>query len=289
MKNVLKTKMVSILLIYVSIDFIYSGCGSCRPRGYNGDNKGGGGKSSSKTNLTGSQWDKEGNPEKIPLGPQEIKEIKLDSEVVKELVEKKVTISSSDKVNNDKSSSHVDDNDDVTHIEGSGGASDKDSAGEPKEKAKLSIGNIRNVLSGYMNNRSGSKRDGITEQWKICNWDDNVTRMTFGRITVSISDEQIITITDISDMSQFDNLVVTISVERAKDVKFCFYDDGRCELRDLIKSLTVLDSRYRGFDKTEYLCLDKLKDFEHDYDAFYLNLSNGVLYVTEKENSVFLL
>lgn len=110
--------------------------------------------------------------------------------------------------------------------------------------------------------------------------------MTFGRITVSISDEQIITITDISDMSQFDNLVVTISVERAKDVKFCFYDDGRCELRDLIKSLTVLDSRYRGFDKTEYLCLDKLKDFEHDYDAFYLNLSNGVLYCTGKENSV---
>lgn len=93
----------------------------------------------------------------------------MDSEVVKELVEKKVTISSSDKVNNDKSSSHVDDNDDVTHIEGSGCASDKDSAGEQKEKAKLSIGNIRNVLSGYMNNRSGSKRDGITEQWKICN------------------------------------------------------------------------------------------------------------------------
>lgn len=56
MKNVLKTKMVSILLIYVSIDFIYSGCcGSCRSKSNNGDNKSGGGKSSSKTNLTGSQ------------------------------------------------------------------------------------------------------------------------------------------------------------------------------------------------------------------------------------------
>lgn len=265
----------------ISIDFIYCGCcGSCRSKSNNGDNKSGGGKSSSKTNLTGSQVDEEGNPGKIPAGPQEIKGIKLDSEVDKELVEKKVTISSSDKVDNDKSSSNVNDNDDVIHSEGSG------CAGEPNKKAKLSIGDIRNVLSGYMNNRSGSNRDGITEQWEIGNCDDNVTRMTFGRITVSISDEQIITITDISDMSQFDKLVVTISVERAEDVKFCFFNDGRCKLGDLIKSLTVLDSRYRGFDKTEYLCLDKLKDFEHDYDAFYLNLSNGVLYVTGKENSV---
>ncbi len=62
MKSVLKAKTASILLILVSIDFIYSGC-CCKKKGNNG---GDGHRSSRGTNLTGSQGDK-GDPIKTKV------------------------------------------------------------------------------------------------------------------------------------------------------------------------------------------------------------------------------
>lgn len=37
MKNVLKAKIISILLMLISVNFIYSGCNNCKKKGNNGD------------------------------------------------------------------------------------------------------------------------------------------------------------------------------------------------------------------------------------------------------------
>lgn len=244
MKSILKTKILVILLVLISINFIYPGC--CKKKTGNGGNKSGGGdKSSSKTNSTGKKKNKGGIPVKKPKDTS----MPVDSATTKPGVKKGKLVPPSKPV-----------------------------ASKPTV-TKPSSADIVNAILVYMNARVENRSD-LAKLWGVNIIGDMSCIITNGYFTGTIAKEKIEAITNPND-DTIKDLEVTIKITRPDGTTEYKFDNNKCTLENLRKSLNVLEKKHRNDYNEEYLYVYDSNG--QIYETCYINLNRGLLYTEDSD------
>lgn len=245
MNYTLKIKLISMLLIFASINSICFGCCGCCPGGIGGlATKGNSGPKPSNpifSNPIGDNMLKSG---KIEEGAKDLKCKSEEKEKSEGLVEESKLV----------------EKDGVEQEEGE----------EKNGKEDM----IENALAEYMNKRDSDNRKDIEEKWSCKKNEKGKYYIKYRKFSgiLNESDESLITRIDNDD--SISKLKINIKLEFSKDIYFTFYN-SECTLGDLVKSLSLLNKKYR-INKDEHLgIIDSNGLFKPNR---YINLSSAIMY-----------
>lgn len=254
MESALRIKLIFILLVLTTINFIYSGCGSC--------NCNDGGKSKSKTKcISWSQDkkkthkdDKNGTPmivDKNGGGPVKIPEDKDKDK--------------GDEKNNEKLK--------------------KEEKNRKNEKIEI----VKNKIAEYLNTRDGN-RANVSSNWEVEYYNlvglGEKYILKNGLFTTCIDNKGIDKITKDCTNDDIGNLKInTFGLEiKDKGISYIFVENNKgisIPLMNLVKSLNVLNIKFRH-DTSECLRIKTHEKLGKNV-RFYLNLGNGVMYRETKD------
>lgn len=221
MKSILKHKLLSILIIITSIDFIAGSgknggccCKCCRSR-----------------NIEENKGTKKSSKSLVDKKKLNIKSTKNDKDS-KELGSKPIIINNEEHIKHTKK--------------------------QKKEEEKKT--NIINALAEYMNNRGNTNRAYITTQWSCEKGENGKYSIKYGRLT-GIIDEDNTSITNKINSKTIGSIRVKINVTFNPEANQYFtINSNECTLEGLVKSLNLLYYKLR-ISKDEHLCADmKIKD-----------------------------
>ncbi len=247
-KNVSKANIISILLMIISTDFIYSSncCNSCKKN--KEINEGGGGekkKTISKKSNTASRdagrlniKDIKGTKNLDKRNPGEEKNKKMEEE------RKRLAKEQQQRLN------------------------------EEKKKFEDRMTAIKSNLESFLKNSKNRKKRNY--QWNVSYSNDGAVTIKYFNFTGFITKKEIDKIEDAKyDIFTYsDNIIVTVEVKIGIDSTTKHnIKDPTCTLTNLKKSLDSLPDIYRRNDGPEYLCV---KDI--NLDNVYIDLSNSVVY-----------
>ncbi len=280
MEDVLRDKIVFILLILASIDFIYTGC--CKKRGNDGGNK-----SSGKTNSAGNPGNPVGRPEENLANTK--KDGLAHGDGKKSGGGDKGKTSGKGKLGYLTSKS----------------VGAKNWIGWQKKLPKVDEETMKKVIieaiSKYINDTDGTNRSGV-KIMMYCGYDVcykcffiNWNSCCYFNITYSSIDE----LYSLVQKGKFGDIKVTVKEVRYSPdspqfsgVNYIFDDSHGFDLKGLCESLNSLPSIYRpvrndsdGCD--EYLCVRDINNTNIRNMNIYINLRNGVLYSIEAMGGLY--
>ena len=288
MKNMLKLKIISILLVLTPFNFIYSGIcsGGCKCCKNNTGNNGG-----SKTNSKSSK----GYTEK----PVEKTEDKVEPT---EKTDGKGKLGNPDKKDNpaEKKGRPTTTEHKPKEVDGDKKEKEEKKKNEEEEKKKLEekkkkeeeelnnkIANIKSKVESYLNYRTDTNRDGIETLWE-CGYNKSNNKFL---IIYKIDDEVRFLAEIVDDVNTANTRLaeaININIKEIKTVKGWTkntkynLNNSKYTLKQLIDSLNALPKDCR-FKKDEFLKVNETTQTGLDsFGRAYINLRNGIIYKSYK-------
>ncbi len=260
MKSILKTKILVILLVLISINFIYPCC--CEKKTGNGGNNGN--KSKKEPYL---MWEKRSVKTSVDIKTVTPDKTKIINSVDKKAPMAKETIPSLKK--NPLDTKKVEE----------GEKKKKEEEKKKREKIDLIIDGIKK----YINNKDKTNRSYVKYPFNVYQdyWTEEIHLGWYNGVFRIKKYDNIDELLSLVQGNEFDKIKIKIEVKHAGVCNYIFADDVDFTIKDLFDSLKVLDkSLYPVLydnDVNEYLCVKDMKSSKNK-EKLFIDLKNGVLY-----------
>lgn len=134
---------------------------------------------------------------------------------------------------------------------------------------------VKTALGNLMNNKEGN-RSGLTKRWTVEDGQNGSYIIKFGLFRAIINEKDINKIKNINDNNELSRVKIVIEMSRPDgNTKYKFNNKSKC-LDTLIKSLNVLEPKYKSDTLDDYICV---KEVNGKIDKkCYINLNNGLMY-----------
>ncbi len=134
---------------------------------------------------------------------------------------------------------------------------------------------VKTALGNLMNNKEGN-RSGLTKRWTVEDGQNGSYIIKFGLFRAIIDEEDINKIKNINDNNELSRIEIEIEMSRPDgNTKYKFNNKSKC-LDTLIKSLNVLEPKYKNDTLDDYIYVKEIND-KIDKKC-YINLNNGLIY-----------
>lgn len=134
---------------------------------------------------------------------------------------------------------------------------------------------VKTALGNLMNNKEGN-RSSLTKRWAVEDGQNGSYIIKFGLFRAIIDEEDINKIKNINDNNELSRIEIVIEMSRPDgNTKYKFNNRSKY-LDTLIKSLNVLEPKYKNDTLDDYICVKEIND-KIDKEC-YINLNNGLMY-----------
>lgn len=134
---------------------------------------------------------------------------------------------------------------------------------------------VKTALGNLMNNKEGN-RSGLTKRWTVEDGQNGSYIIKFGLFRAIIDEEDINKTKNINDNNELSRIEIEIEMSRPDgNTKYKFNNKSKC-LDTLIKSLNVLEPKYKSDTLDDYIYVKEIND-KIDKKC-YINLNNGLIY-----------
>ena len=139
---------------------------------------------------------------------------------------------------------------------------------------------IENAIAGYMDKRDSNNRKDIKEKWSCEKNEEGKYCIKYRKFSGILNESEESLITKIDSDDSISKLKINMKLEFSEGVYFTFYN-SECTLGDLVKSLSLLDKKYR-INKDEHLYITDSNGLFKPYR--YINLSSAIMYRFKKDH-----